>query len=465
MRLARAGALALSASILVLPAVLYAHGVLRKSEPANGAILRAAPRVIRLTFSEPPQLAFTRVELIGPDSQAVALSPLRFAAPDSTRVVVADVVGPLRAGRYRIAWQITSADGHPVRGAVAFRIAANATGLAMSPMDSAVSATLPPVAVDTSGASTPAADVASDFDVESWPYAIVRLLTFVAIIAVVGASVFAMIVVPRTQHRVPDLPPTFVVEARRLAARTALGATGALALLLVARLIAQSYAVRGSFPDADFVLGVARTPWGVGLFLAGASLIALAIALFRSRQASWRGAGVGALGLAVATALSGHAAASGQWTGVAVFSDTLHVLAAGGWLGALLLVAVAGVPATAALAPLGRGRAVRGMVDVFSPMALAFAALLAITGVIAAVLRLGAWSALTGSDYGRLLLLKIGGLVLVLVVGAYNWLRLRPALDADRVGILRRTVAAELVLGFAVLAVTAWLVATPPPAD
>ena len=466
MRRARTGALAAAASVLLLPAVLYAHGVLRKSEPANGAVLRVAPRVIRLTFSEPPQLAFTRVELIGPDSQLVALSALRTAAADSTRVVVADVLGPLRAGPYRITWQITSVDGHPVRGSIAFRIAVDAAGLAISPMDSAASAALPPVPVDT-GTSPAAAppDVASAFDAESWQYAIVRLLTFAAIMIVVGAIVFALIVVPRTRHRVPDLPPIFVVESRRLAARTALAATGALALLLVARLAAQSYAVRAAPPSLDFVAGVARTPWGVGFLLAGVSLIALAVALSRPRHASWRAAGVGVLGLALATALSGHAAASGQWTAIAILSDTVHILAAGGWLGALLFVVVAGVPATAAVAPLGRGLAVRGMVVVFSPMALAFAGVLALTGVVAAVLRLGAWSALTGSDYGRLLLLKVGGLVLVLIVGAYNWLRLRPALDGDRVGTLRRTAAAELALGLAVLAVTAWLVATPPPAD
>jgi methionine-rich copper-binding protein CopC len=124
MRLARTGARIAAALVLLLPAAAYAHDVLRKSEPANGATLRAVPRVIRLTFSQPPQLVFTRVELLGPDSQRVALSPLRIAAPDSARVVLADVAGPLSAGRYRIQWQITSADGHPVRGTVVFEIAA-----------------------------------------------------------------------------------------------------------------------------------------------------------------------------------------------------------------------------------------------------------------------------------------------------------------------------------------------------
>ena len=145
MRSVRTRALAVAAFVLLWPAVLLAHGALRKSEPANGATLRVVPRVLRLTFTEPPQLAFTRIELIGPDSGHVALSPLRVAAGDSTAIIVADVIGPLRAGRYRIAWQITSADGHPVRGAVAFRIAAEAAGLAASPMDSAATPTLPPL--------------------------------------------------------------------------------------------------------------------------------------------------------------------------------------------------------------------------------------------------------------------------------------------------------------------------------
>ena len=94
MQFVRTCALAVAALVIVWPAVIFAHGVLRKSEPANGANLRAAPQVIRLTFSEAPQLAFTQVELIGPDSQRVALSALRVAAPDSTAVVVADILGP-----------------------------------------------------------------------------------------------------------------------------------------------------------------------------------------------------------------------------------------------------------------------------------------------------------------------------------------------------------------------------------
>jgi putative copper export protein len=215
----------------------------------------------------------------------------------------------------------------------------------------------------------------------------------------------------------------------------------------------------------SFLATVTRTPWGWGLVLAAVSVVALAAAVARARRASWGMAAVAIVGVALAMALSGHAVASGRWTVASVIADSVHVLAAGGWLGALLFVLIAGVPATARLAPVGRGQAVRGMVDAFSPMALTMAGVLAITGVFAAVLRMGAWSALTGSEYGRVFLWKLGGVVLVLLAGAYNWKRVRPTMDADRVGTLRRTAAVELGLGFIVLIVTAWLVATPPPTE
>jgi copper transport protein len=195
------------------------------------------------------------------------------------------------------------------------------------------------------------------------------------------------------------------------------------------------------------------------------AVVVLLVALARSRSALWRLAALGAVMLGVGTALSGHAAGSGRWTTMAVVSDAVHILAAGGWLGALLLILAAGLPATTRMEPLGRGQAVRGMVHAFSPMALGFAGALALTGVIAAVIHLGTWSALTGSAYGRTLLIKLAALSLVLAVAAYNWRRLRPGLDAARVGTFRRTAGAELLLAFLVLVVTAWLVATPPPAS
>ena len=62
--------------------------------------------------------------------------------------------------------------------------------------------------------------------------------------------------------------------------------------------------------------------------------------------------------------------------------------------------------------------------------------------------------------------IKIGVLTVVFGTGAYNWLRVRPALGTQSAaGRLRRSAVLELTVGAIVLAVTAVLVATPPPAD
>ena len=68
------------------------------------------------------------------------------------------------------------------------------------------------------------------------------------------------------------------------------------------------------------------------------------------------------------------------------------------------------------------------------------------------------------SAYGRTLLLKLALLSAVFGTGAYNWLRVRPALGSEvAAGRLRRSAALELAVGVVVLAVTAVLVATATP--
>lgn len=455
----RASAIAATLCLL-LPALALAHGVLRSSQPANNAVLREAPRVLRLTFSDPPALEYTTIELVAADSQRVLLSPLRIAAADSARVIVADVEGPLRAGAYRIHWKITSADGHPVRGTIDFRIAEDASGLASDSVAPLIDAGAPPVSGPTSAVAT--ADAA--FDAQSWPYALIRLGTFAAIVIATGAAVFALIVVPSTHHRLPDLDGAFATVAWTRAARVAWLAGIALVALVAMRVIAQSFAIQERAPDAAFIGSLTSNTWGIAALMQFGAAMMIVVALWNRARPSWKVAGLAVLLLAFSSALSGHAVASGRWTTVAVLSDAAHITAAGGWLGALLFVMIAGLPALAT-SSLGRGTGVRAMVESFSPMALAFASVLAVTGIIAAVLRVGTWSALTTSAYGRLLLIKVGLVLLVLLAGAYNWRRMRPRLEEGTVPQLRRSAGVELAFGLLVLVVTAWLVATPPPAD
>jgi putative copper export protein/methionine-rich copper-binding protein CopC len=496
-------ALLVCAVLALVPASAYAHGALQRSAPAKGAHLSEAPRELRLTFNEAVELAVARLQLLAPDSAAVDLGPLALAA-DSARVLVAPIRGGLVAGTYTVAWQVAGADGHPVRGTYTFVIAPGARGLA-GPL--APGAAPPPV----SHHDAVAMPTGGGFDAGSPLYVAVRWLTYLALTGVIGAAAFRYAVLPLTARRRTPAALAVVQPAARRAARLGLAAAALVGVAALLRLGAQSYALHGAARVADpALLGamLTRTLWGWGWLLqAGGTLLALAgfAAARRGHAAArapvrppapppvgvgpegaavqveepetppappraepfpagWALASAGALALAVAPALSGHAAAVPRMGGLAILADAVHVLGAGGWIGGLLLVLAAGIPAAMRLDEGQRGPAVAALVGAFSPTALLFAGALTGTGLFAAWLHLGSIPALWESAYGRTLLLKLAVLSAVFGTGAYNWLKVKPALGDERAaGRLRRSATVEVAVGVLVLLVTAVLVATAPP--
>src|SRR4051812_27336832 len=116
---------ALLAGLVVLwPAILWAHARLTGSEPRAKAQLAVVPSVIRLWFSEPPELALTTITLKDSSGTAVALGPV---APDSSRLGVrASITSRLTPGRYTVVWRVVAGDGHPVSGSYSFVVLASA---------------------------------------------------------------------------------------------------------------------------------------------------------------------------------------------------------------------------------------------------------------------------------------------------------------------------------------------------
>jgi copper transport protein len=455
------------------PGRLLAHGTLKSSVPAKGAHLGVAPRDLRLTFTERPELTFTRIQLLGPDGAGVPLGPLRL---DTAQTVIADIRGPLRAGTYTVVWQVASADGHPVRGRYSFTIAPGAAGLAApQALEEPGAAGVPtgrdaPAAEHHSAVSLPSGE---GFGAGSPVYVAIRWLGFVALLVVLGAVAFYWAVLGILRRRAPsERTNAFVPLATTRSATLGAVASLVLGLTAVARLLAQSNAMHGATGALDASLVgsmLTSTVWGWGWLLQVVGVTVAFAGFFaarRGRSRGWALAALGALALAFTPALSGHAASTPQLTGLAVVSDGLHVLGAGGWLGSLLVVVVAGIPAALRTGDGQPGRAVADLVNAFSPTALAFAGLLAVTGVIAAWLHLGSVPALWQSGYGRTLLLKLAILSVVVATGAYNWRRVRPALgDSYGARRIRRSASAELAVGVIVLIVTAVLVAMPTPME
>lgn len=214
--------------------------------------------------------------------------------------------------------------------------------------------------------------------------------------------------------------------------------------------------------DAALLLG---TSWGHTWTAAaiGAILAPLVFALCRARRGwAWPVATLVVVGLSAFPALTGHAAGTEGLRPVTLVADTLHVLAAGAWIGGLAFVLFVerrhglSAPGTSLLPVL---------VPLFSRLAIVGVAVLVVTGVVASWVHLGGLAALATTDYGRLLSIKLILVAVVLSLGATNWRVLTPRLGSPGgPADLYRAALAELALGQLVLLVTAVLVRTSPMA-
>lgn len=221
---------------------------------------------------------------------------------------------------------------------------------------------------------------------------------------------------------------------------------------------------------------LASTQFGaVWLFRHGLLLLLAALILLAERErsaADWAALRVeawllGATG-AGAMAWAGHAAAVEPAGLTAALVDALHLVAAGAWLGALLPLALLLRAASRESGADARPFAVLA-VHRFSALALVAMISLGATGIWNTWNQVGGLPALVGTRYGRLLLLKIGLLLPILVLAAINRKRLLPALSGDGPTVgrpamrrLAQLVVLECALGLLILAVVSALSVTPP---
>jgi copper transport protein len=445
-------AIALAAVVVagVSASTSVVHDQLLRSEPARDDTLHVVPAMLRLTFSRAVTLAAARVRLDGPGG-AVDLRPL-VLEPDSPAIVLASISGRITAGTHLVAWEILGADGHSVRGDFTFVVASDAAGLAPS-VEALTEAAEPaprvePVALPTFGSGSPL-------------YVAVRWLWFASLIGVLGTITFRLAVLGRLANADAAIAKVVPV-ASSLAARIGMGCAAVALAAAVLRLVAQRLAAG---VDAGILIGA--TTWGRGwiLHVSAAALALIGFAVARNdRRQGWLIAIPAAIALAFAPALSGHAVSTDP-VALSVMADAVHVIGAGGWLGTLLLVVFAGIP-VAYRAGEHRDRIVAAIVRAFSPLALVFAGTVALTGVFSAWQHLGSVGALFGSAYGQALLFKLGAITLVIGLGAYNFLRVKPQLpNQAATHRLRRSAALELAMAALVILLTSVLVATPRPSD
>jgi putative copper resistance protein D len=169
-------------------------------------------------------------------------------------------------------------------------------------------------------------------------------------------------------------------------------------------------------------------------------------------------------------AFTGHAAAGSGGEGIVEqVADMLHLVAAAAWVGALAPLAVL-LGAAANDRSESSLRVARAATLRFSILGIASVATILVSGVVNTWELAGSVPALTGTDYGRLLLVKIALFLLMLGIAAVNRLRLTPRLVQDRdiaarddaLRQLRANSLVEAALGAAILAIVAALGTLPP---
>ena len=189
---------------------------------------------------------------------------------------------------------------------------------------------------------------------------------------------------------------------------------------------------------------------------------AVLLALDRLRPLRWL-ALVAALAFAASIAWTGH---SGSGYGVSgntqLTADVLHLLAASAWIGGLVPLALLLAFARSRSGPwLATATAVTRR---FSVLGIVSVATLIASGATNAWFLVGSFKALTTTEYGRVLMLKLVLFVVMLAIAAINRNVLTPQLatsSADgRVAALQKLVrhcVYEIVLGLAIVSVAAWL--------
>src|SRR6267378_3666997 len=428
--------------LFLCPARAWAHAHLKRSEPAAGSKVASPPELIRLWFSERPELSMTFVSLKDASGKEWVLAGSQ-KDPTDPLAVSARVSEALPAGQYTVAWRTAASDGHPSHGTFRFVVLPEAALPTKSPAQAgAVTNTLGGANVAPAGSANGESGEDSDA-ASSLGNSLARAFSFVGLLALIGAATFRALVLSSMRGINAEIRARMETRAAILG----LAASVVVILSALARLFLESE-MMSAIPDMQTVSMTdmaMHTGWGFALRLElGAAIVAL-------------------LSFAVTPALAGHAAASPRFTSLMIFSDFVHVLGGASWLGTLLAVMIVGVPLSLMLDGVERWSLVASLVNSFSPVAIASVTMVVVSGLIASWVHLEHLSALWQTAYGEVLLLKLALVAITLVIGAYNFRRVQPQLLHEAgAARLKRTAMLELGFGFLILLVTGFLTGISP---
>jgi copper resistance protein D len=273
------------------------------------------------------------------------------------------------------------------------------------------------------------------------------------------------------------------IVRRRLASIARIGlaliiVSGAAWLMLVAQSMSEQ-SLANVFSEGVLLTVLSDTDFG-RVWLVRLAMACLLAALFvplfsaTSERPGWikLAAVVVAASLAATIAWSGHAVGGPGLSGtIHLAADVLHLVAAAAWIGALLPLALTLAAAERDSGPIATAATVAATATArFSALGVASVGTLLVTGSINTWYLAGSIPALTETDYGRLLLLKIALFLIMVAIAAVNRLWLTPRLtqgtksagSMEALRRLRRNASVEVAIGAVIIAIVAMLGTNPP---
>lgn len=440
---------ALTASLLVLmiamvaPRDVGAHAFLDRSDPEANTVISSVPESVRLWFTEPLEEQYSAAALYDAEGERVDTPPSTVGPEDN--LLTLPLPADLPNGTYTVQYRnVSAADGHPESGYVPFTVGGQVD----------VVVPTPPAQVDFGG---PPAAV----------NALGRWLSLLGVAGVTGALVTWFWVVRPAFGTLASEHRTAVGRRVRVAALASVG------VALVGSFIAlsvQASTVGSALSISDTVNVITDSRFGtLWLFRVGL-LVALGIFVYlphgwldNPRGIRWVGIGLAAL-VMLPFSLISHAAVPGAGRGARVISDWVHLGASSVWIGGLVTVLAGVIYALRRVPRESRREVYAGLIPRFSTMAIASVILLTLTGLYAAWLHVGNLVALQETSYGQTLAIKLALMVLMVILGAVNLLVIGPKMRQAASGAtihFGRTIAAEVVLGAALLFMVGLLTSLP----
>ena len=312
------GLLVLTLLILLVqpPANVEAHANYVESEPAANSVVEDPPKRVTIRFTEPLEPALSGIEVF--DSRGGRVDRGDSVVDASDPLAMSVSVGELADGTYTVAWKnVSTVDGHRVRGAFVFSVGEPITGDA-------------------------AAAVVDQPLFQSMADPVIQWLVLLGALTLVGAVAFHLLVARPALGGSGDgtLVPTLTGSLSRLV----IVATAVLLVASVAQLVVQASVVFESSlvgalagPVWDLLID---TDWGRlwlwRVVLGSASAVAVIVAWRRGDNLALAilGALLGAAAL-LTISLTSHAAATVNVRTEAILNDVMHLIAVAVWVGGL----------------------------------------------------------------------------------------------------------------------------------